>query len=50
MDRPVWSKLYSKLKKGDVVVFDEVSRMSRNAEEGFKVYHELFEKGCQLVF
>lgn len=50
MDRPVWSKLYSKLKKGDVVVFDEVSRMSRNAEEGFKVYQELFEKGCQLIF
>lgn len=50
MDRPVWSKLYSKLKKGDVVVFDEVSRMSRNAQEGFKVYQELFEKGCQLIF
>jgi DNA invertase Pin-like site-specific DNA recombinase len=50
MDRPVWSKLYPKLKKGDVVVFDEVSRMSRNAEEGFKVYQELFEKGCQLIF
>ena len=50
MDRPVWSKLYPKLKKGDVIVFDEVSRMSRNAEEGFKVYQELFEKGCQLIF
>ena len=50
MDRPVWSKLYPKLKKGDLIVFDEVSRMSRNAEEGFKVYQELFEKGCQLIF
>lgn len=50
MDRPVWSKLYSKLKKGDVIVFDEVSRMSRNAEEGFKVYQELFERGCDLIF
>lgn len=50
MDRPVWSKLYPKLKKGDVVVFDEVSRMSRNAEEGFKTYQELFEKGINLIF
>lgn len=38
MDRPVWSKLFPKLKKGAVVVFDEVSRMSRDAEEGFRVY------------
>ena len=50
MDRPLWSKLYPKLKKGDVIVFDEVSRMSRNAEEGFKTYQELFEKGVNLVF
>ena len=50
MDRPLWSKLYPKLKKGDVIVFDEVSRMSRNAEEGFKTYQELFERGVNLVF
>lgn len=49
-DRPVWSKLYPKLKSGAVIVFDEVSRMSRNAEEGFKVYQELFERGCELIF
>ena len=50
MDRPVWGKLYPKLKSGDVIVFDEVSRMSRNAEEGFQVYQELYERGCELVF
>lgn len=50
MNRPEWSKLYKSLKAGDVVVFDEVSRMSRDAEEGFKVYQELFEKGVQLIF
>lgn len=50
MDRPAWSKLYSKLKKGDLVVFDSVSRMSRDAEEGFKVYQDLYERGCDLVF
>ena len=45
MDRPAWSKLYPKLKKGDLVVFDSVSRMSRDAEEG-----DLYERGCDLVF
>lgn len=50
MDRPVWSKLYPKLKSGDMIVFDEVSRMSRNSEEGFRVYQELYERGCELVF
>ena len=33
--RPEWLKLYRILRAGDVVVFDSVSRMSRNAEEGF---------------
>ena len=36
--RPEWSKLYRVLKEGDTVVFDSVSRMSRNAEEGFSLF------------
>lgn len=50
MDRPSWNNLYKSLKKGDTVIFDSVSRMSRNAEEGFKVYQELYERGCELIF
>lgn len=50
MDRPMWSKLYKNLKAGDTVVFDEVSRMSRNAEDGFKVYKELYDRDINLVF
>lgn len=50
MDRPNWNKLYKALKEGDTVVFDEVSRMSRNAEDGFKVYKELYSRGVNLVF
>ena len=50
MDRPKWNELYKQLKKGDTVVFDEVSRMSRNAEAGFQIYKELFDKGVDLVF
>lgn len=32
------------------IVFDSVSRMSRNAEEGFQIYQELFSRGVELVF
>lgn len=50
MERPAWSKLYKKLGAGDTVVFDEVSRMSRNAEEGFATYQELYQRGVNLAF
>ena len=50
MDRPEWVKLWKRLQAGDVIVFDEVSRMSRNAEEGAEVYQALFESGIELRF
>lgn len=50
MDRPGWKALYPKLQKGDVLVFDEVSRMSRDAVEGFKTYQDLYHKGVDLIF
>ena len=49
-DRPVFNKLLKRVKKGDTIIFDSVSRMSRNAEEGFDLYKELFTKGVNLVF
>ena len=48
--RPQWDKLISQIKKEDTIVFDSVSRMSRNAEEGFKDYKMLYEVGVNLVF
>jgi DNA invertase Pin-like site-specific DNA recombinase len=50
LDRPNWRSLYKKLKKGDIVVFDEVSRMSRNEVDGFELYQELYTKGVELRF
>lgn len=50
MDRPSWNKLMKNLKKGDSIIFDEVSRMSRNATEGFETYKELYERGINLIF
>ena len=49
-DRPNWNKLISQIKSGDTIVFDSVSRMSRNAEEGFKDYKMLYESGVNLIF
>lgn len=43
-------KILSKIQVGDTIIFDSVSRMSRNAEEGFSLYEELFTKGVNLVF
>lgn len=50
MDRPQWNKLYKKVKSGDAIVFDSVSRMSRSADEGVQIYFDLYENGVQLVF
>lgn len=50
IDRPNFNKLICRLAYGDIVVFDSVSRMSRNAEDGFKLYEELFNKGIDLIF
>ncbi len=50
IDRPKFKTLLRLVKPGDTIVFDEVSRMSRNAEEGFELYKELYDKGVELVF
>ena len=49
-DRPNWNKLIGQIKTADTIVFDSVSRMSRNADEGFKDYKMLYESGVNLVF
>lgn len=43
-------KLLKQVTPGDVIVFDSVSRMARNAESGYALYQELFDKGIDLVF
>ncbi len=44
------AELDAKQGKQVLMVFDEVSRMSRNADEGFKLYKSLYEQGIDLVF
>lgn len=50
LERPEWRKLRRRLQAKDVVVFDSVSRMSRDAAEGFALYRELFDAGVELQF
>lgn len=45
-----FQKLLKKVQEGDTIIFDSVSRMSRNAEEGFELYKDLFDKNVNLVF
>ena len=48
--RKEFEKLLNTVQPGDTIIFDSVSRMSRNAEEGVELYMELFDKGINLVF
>lgn len=49
-DRPKWVKLLKAVKEGDTIIFDSVSRMSRNAVEGICDYMNLYSMGVNLVF
>lgn len=50
MDRPAWLQLMNKVKSGDRIIFDSVSRMSRDAAEGCETYEKLFAAGIELVY
>ena len=50
IERPMFERLLEELKKGDTVIFDSVSRMSRNAKEGSELYEKLFNENINLVF
>lgn len=48
--RKEFNKMLSIVKPGDTIVFDSVSRMSRNADDGVKLYMNLYDRGVNLVF
>ena len=41
-------KLIRTVQAGDTIIFDSVSRMSRNADEGFTLYEQLYHQGVHL--
>ena len=50
MDRKEWPKLVKRVTAGDEIIFDSVSRMSGNSEDGFSAYEDLYNRGVSLVF
>lgn len=48
--RPRWIALLRKVQPGDTIVFDSISRMSRDAEAGAAEYEKLYAAGISLVF
>ena len=50
LGRKELDKILKLIKSGDCIVFDSVSRMSRNAYEGCELYEELYYKGIDLIF
>ena len=48
--RVQFERLLKQVKPGDTIVFDSVSRMSRNATEGLDLYEKLYETGVELIF
>lgn len=48
--RKSFQRLLKIVKPGDTIVFDSVSRMSRDAESGFEIYQDLYNREIELVF
>lgn len=48
--RKGFERIIKQAKAGDTIIFDSVSRMSRNADEGFALYQDFFNRGIELVF
>lgn len=48
--RVKFERLLQIVREGDSIIFDSVSRMSRNAAEGVALYETLYNRGVRLVF
>ena len=49
-ERDEWKKLESILHSTDTIVFKDISRFTREAENGYRKYMELYDKGIRLTF
>ena len=48
--RTEWQKLEQLAQSGDTIVFKDISRFTREAENGYTKYMELLHKGVELIF
>lgn len=49
-DRKQWLILESIIQAGDIIVFKDICRFTRQAEQGYIKYMELLNKGVELIF
>lgn len=49
-ERKELGKILSRINEGDTIIFDSVSRMSRNADDGISLYMQLYDNGINLIF
>lgn len=49
-DRPEWKKLEKAVHSGDTIVFKDISRFTREAENGLAKYMALLNKNVELIF
>ena len=48
--RKEWGKLEKLVQSGDTIVFKDISRFTREAENGYEKYMELLHRGVELIF
>lgn len=49
-EREEWKKLEANLHTGDTVICKDISRLTREAENGYRKYMELYDRGIRLIF
>ena len=49
-ERKQWQKLESIVQPGDTIVFKDICRFTREAEQGYEKYMALLNKGVELIF
>lgn len=49
-DRKQWQRLERLVHDGDIIVFKDISRFTRETENGYNKYMELFDRGVELIF
>lgn len=49
-NRKEWKRLEKLVQPGDTIVFKDISRFTREANNGYNKYMELLERGIELVF
>ena len=50
INRSEWNRLEKIIQSGDTIVFKDITRFTREAENGYAKYMELMSKGINLVF